>query len=138
MATMHANVDHVKKLIIHLLPRLTGPCSAPAGSALRNAVFTDPHAMNPSTRKAGPSASGARPLMLKDFHQFFPLFSNVVMPVLAGLVFFAMAKYVKRIGPLRTLIAGNSRTRARTGDSFSLASTWRLGPFRSFFLTRGR
>lgn len=44
--------------------------------------------------------------MLKDFHQIFPLFSNVVMPVLAGLVFFAMAKYVKRIGPLRTLIAG--------------------------------
>ena len=44
--------------------------------------------------------------MIKDFHQFFPLFSNVVMPVLAGLVFFAMAKYVKRIGPLRTLIAG--------------------------------
>ncbi|MBL0059721.1 MAG: hypothetical protein IPP35_11605 [Elusimicrobia bacterium] len=44
--------------------------------------------------------------MLKDFHQFFPLFSNVVMPVIAGLIFFAMAKYVKRIGPLRTLIAG--------------------------------
>jgi hypothetical protein len=44
--------------------------------------------------------------MLKDFHQIFPLFANVVMPVLAGLVFFAMAKYVKRIGPLRTLIAG--------------------------------
>ncbi|MBL8023717.1 MAG: hypothetical protein JNK54_05475 [Elusimicrobia bacterium] len=28
------------------------------------------------------------------------------MPILAGLVFFAMAKYVQRIGPLRTLIAG--------------------------------
>lgn len=44
--------------------------------------------------------------MLKDFHQIFPLLSNVVMPVLAGLVFFAMAIYVKWIGPLRTLIAG--------------------------------
>jgi hypothetical protein len=44
--------------------------------------------------------------MLKDFHQIFPLFANVVMPILAGLVFFAMAKYVQRIGPLRTLIAG--------------------------------
>lgn len=44
--------------------------------------------------------------MLNDFHQFFPLFSNVVMPVLAGLVFFAMALYVHRIGPFRTLIAG--------------------------------
>jgi hypothetical protein len=44
--------------------------------------------------------------MGKDFHLFFPLFSNVVMPILAGLVFFAMAKYVQRIGPLRTLIAG--------------------------------
>lgn len=44
--------------------------------------------------------------MLKDFHQIFPLFSNVVMPVLAGLIYFAMAKYVQRIGPLRTLIAG--------------------------------
>lgn len=51
VATMHANVDHVKKLIIHLLPRLTGPRSCACGTALRNAVFTDPHAMNPSTRK---------------------------------------------------------------------------------------
>jgi hypothetical protein len=37
---------------------------------------------------------------------FFPLFLNVVLPVLAGIVFFAMALYVRRIGPLRTLIAG--------------------------------
>jgi hypothetical protein len=40
------------------------------------------------------------------FQQFFLLFSNLVMPVLAGLVFFGMARYVKAIGPLRTLIAG--------------------------------
>jgi hypothetical protein len=38
--------------------------------------------------------------------EFFPLFLNVVVPVFAGLVFFAMALYVKHIGPLRTLITG--------------------------------
>lgn len=37
---------------------------------------------------------------------FFPLFLNVVVPLFAGLVFFAMALYVKHIGPFRTLIAG--------------------------------
>lgn len=44
--------------------------------------------------------------MLKDFHEFFPLFSNVVIPVLSGLIYFAMAKYVKHVGPMRTLITG--------------------------------
>jgi hypothetical protein len=38
--------------------------------------------------------------------EFFPLFVNFVVPVLAGLVFFAMAKYVRHIGPMRTLITG--------------------------------
>jgi hypothetical protein len=38
--------------------------------------------------------------------EFFPLFINFVAPVLAGLVYFAMAKYVRHIGPLRTLITG--------------------------------
>jgi hypothetical protein len=42
----------------------------------------------------------------RDFQQFFPLFINVVVPLLAGLVFFAMAKYVHHIGPMRTLITG--------------------------------
>lgn len=51
VATMHANVDHVKKLITFLLPRLTGPRVCACGTALRNAVFTDPKAMKPSTRK---------------------------------------------------------------------------------------
>jgi hypothetical protein len=37
---------------------------------------------------------------------FFPLFLNVALPLFAGLVFFAMALYVKHIGPLRMLIAG--------------------------------
>ena len=37
---------------------------------------------------------------------FLPLFMNVVVPLFAGLVFFAMAIYVRRIGPLRTLITG--------------------------------
>ncbi len=44
--------------------------------------------------------------MANDFRQFFPLFSNFVMPLLAGLIFFAMAKYVHHIRPLRTLITG--------------------------------
>lgn len=51
VATMQANVDHVKKLITLLLPRLTGPRVCACGTALRNAVFTDPKAMKPSTRK---------------------------------------------------------------------------------------
>ncbi len=38
--------------------------------------------------------------------EFLPVFLNVLLPVLAGLTYFAMAKYVKRIGPMRTLIAG--------------------------------
>jgi len=41
-----------------------------------------------------------------DIKQILPLFSNVVVPVLAGLVYFAMAQYVRRIGPMRTLITG--------------------------------
>lgn len=50
-ATMRANVDRVQKLLALLLPRLTGPRSCPCGTALRHAVFTDPKAMKPSTRK---------------------------------------------------------------------------------------
>jgi hypothetical protein len=44
--------------------------------------------------------------MLNDLREFFPLFLNVVVPVLAGLVYFAMAKYVRHIAPMRTLITG--------------------------------
>ena len=44
--------------------------------------------------------------MLNDFRELLPIFSNVVMPLLAGLIFFAMAKYVHHIAPLRTLITG--------------------------------
>src|SRR5512138_3254522 len=44
--------------------------------------------------------------MLKDLREFFPLFLNVVVPILAGLVYFAMAKYVHHIGPMRTLVTG--------------------------------
>ena len=51
VATMHANVDRVKKMIAQLLPRLTGPRSCHCGTALRGAVFTDPKVMKPSTRK---------------------------------------------------------------------------------------
>jgi hypothetical protein len=37
---------------------------------------------------------------------FLPLFMHVVVPLFAGLVFFAMAIYVRQIGPMRTLITG--------------------------------
>jgi 5'-methylthioadenosine phosphorylase len=50
VSVMHANVDHVKKLIQVLLPRLTGPRACRCGEALRNAVFTDPKVMDPTTR----------------------------------------------------------------------------------------
>ena len=38
--------------------------------------------------------------------EFLELFVNGVVPLLAGLVFFALARYVKHIGPLRTLVTG--------------------------------
>jgi two-component system response regulator YesN len=38
--------------------------------------------------------------------EFFGLFLNVAVPVLAGLVYFALARYVKHIGPMRTLVTG--------------------------------
>ncbi|TXH26541.1 MAG: hypothetical protein E6Q99_04480 [Elusimicrobia bacterium] len=44
--------------------------------------------------------------MNADFRQFIPLFSNMAMPLLAGLIYFALAKYVRQIGPMRTLITG--------------------------------
>jgi hypothetical protein len=37
---------------------------------------------------------------------FFPVFVNVVVPVLAGVIFFALARYVRHIAPLRTLVTG--------------------------------
>jgi len=44
--------------------------------------------------------------MPHELKEFFPLFLNVAVPIMAGLVYFALAKYVKHIGPLRTLITG--------------------------------
>jgi hypothetical protein len=37
---------------------------------------------------------------------FFPAFLNIAVPLMAGLIYFAMAKYVRHIGPMRTLITG--------------------------------
>jgi hypothetical protein len=37
---------------------------------------------------------------------FFQIFFNVVVPVLAGIVYFMLARYVKHIGPMRTLVTG--------------------------------
>jgi 5'-methylthioadenosine phosphorylase len=51
VATLHANVENVKKLIRQALPRLQGPRECPCASALKFAVFTQPGAMNPATRK---------------------------------------------------------------------------------------
>src|SRR5438045_9188569 len=36
----------------------------------------------------------------------FKIFFNVAVPVLAGIVYFALARYVKHIGPMRTLVTG--------------------------------
>lgn len=44
--------------------------------------------------------------MTQDLKEMFPLLSNVVVPILAGLIYFAMAKHVRHVGPLRTLITG--------------------------------
>ncbi len=38
--------------------------------------------------------------------EFFPIFVNIVIPVLAGSVYFVLARYVKHIGPMRTLVTG--------------------------------
>lgn len=37
---------------------------------------------------------------------FFPIFVNIAVPVLAGMVYFVLARYVRHIGPLRTLVTG--------------------------------
>jgi 5'-methylthioadenosine phosphorylase len=49
--TLHANVENVKKLVAHALPRLAalGPCKCQ--SALQYAVFTNPKVMPAKTKK---------------------------------------------------------------------------------------
>lgn len=37
---------------------------------------------------------------------FFNIFFNVGVPVLAGILYFMLARYVKHIGPMRTLVTG--------------------------------
>lgn len=51
IATLHANVDNVKKLIRRALPRLTAARTCACASALRHAVFTNPAVVKPATRK---------------------------------------------------------------------------------------
>jgi hypothetical protein len=38
--------------------------------------------------------------------EFFHIFFNVGVPVLAGVIYFLLARYVKHIGPMRTLVTG--------------------------------
>ena len=38
--------------------------------------------------------------------EFFVIFINVAVPILAGIVYLAMARYVKHIAPMRTLVTG--------------------------------
>lgn len=38
--------------------------------------------------------------------EFFTIFLNIGVPFLSGMVYFALARYVKHIGPLRTLVTG--------------------------------
>jgi 5'-methylthioadenosine phosphorylase len=49
--TLNANVDNVKKLIRTALPRMERTRACRCASALKYAVFTDPKAMNPATRR---------------------------------------------------------------------------------------
>lgn len=38
--------------------------------------------------------------------EFFFVFFNVAVPILAGVIYLALARYVKHIGPMRTLVTG--------------------------------
>lgn len=38
--------------------------------------------------------------------EFFHIFFNVGVPVLSGVIYFLLARYVKHIGPMRTLVTG--------------------------------
>ncbi len=38
--------------------------------------------------------------------EFFQIFFNIAVPVLAGVVYLMLARYVKHIGPMRTLVTG--------------------------------
>ena len=38
--------------------------------------------------------------------EFLKVLINVIIPILAGTVYFALARYVKHIGPMRTLVTG--------------------------------
>ncbi|MBI3291461.1 MAG: hypothetical protein HYZ73_01435 [Elusimicrobia bacterium] len=41
-----------------------------------------------------------------NFGELFPIATNIVIPLLGGAVFFALARYVSHIAPMRTLVTG--------------------------------
>ncbi|MCB4757718.1 MAG: hypothetical protein LHV69_11940 [Elusimicrobia bacterium] len=43
---------------------------------------------------------------MRSLLEFFPIFLNIVIPLLSGMVYFALARYVRHIGPVRTLVTG--------------------------------
>lgn len=43
---------------------------------------------------------------MMNLGEFFPIACNIVIPLLAGVVFFALARYVAHIAPMRTLVTG--------------------------------
>jgi len=52
IAVLQANVEHARKLIGALLPRLPNPAQSPASSALKDAILTAPDSIDADTRKA--------------------------------------------------------------------------------------
>ncbi|MBP9128279.1 MAG: S-methyl-5'-thioadenosine phosphorylase [Elusimicrobia bacterium] len=65
-AVMHDNVDRVNRLLSLLLPRLAADRTCRCGQALQGAVFTDPRAMNPVTRRKLNLVLGPRVLPKKE------------------------------------------------------------------------
>ena len=65
-AVMRDNVDRVNRLLSILLPRLAADRTCRCGQALRGAVFTDPRAMNPVTRRKLNLLLGPRILPKKE------------------------------------------------------------------------
>lgn len=65
-AVMRDNVDRVNRLLSTLLPRLAADRTCRCGHALQGAVFTDPRAINPATRRKLDLLLGPRVLPKKE------------------------------------------------------------------------
>lgn len=48
---------------------------------------------------------------MNEWRVGWPIFANIVIPLMAGLTFFALARYVVHIAPMRTLVTGEKTYR---------------------------